>query len=116
MPMKQPQRPSDNSMYQLLLEEKIDEFNKKKSSGETCELAGVDLRGIDLRGLDAAGLDLRDAYMRKTDLRGIDLRDTQLEGASLMAANISGAYFPNNLHPREVIMSVEHGTRLRVRV
>ena len=30
-----------------------------------------------------------------------------------MSANISRAYFPDNLSPREVIMSVEHGTRVR---
>ena len=113
--MSRPYRPTDNPMYALLLNERIGEFNEQKAAGGNMELTGVDLRGIDLRGLDAEGLDFRDAYMRKTDLRGIDLRETQLEGASLMAANISGAYFPDTFSPREVVMSVEHGTRLRAK-
>ena len=102
-------------MYQLLLREDIIGLNKRKTEGQGCDLVGVDLRGVDLRGLDASGVDLRDAYMRKADLRGIDRRETQLEGASLMSAKISGTYFPDTLHPREVVMSVEHGTRLRAK-
>ena len=50
-----------------------------------------------------------------TSLRGVDLRHHDLEGASLHDALISGAYFPNNLTPEEITMSVQLGTRLRTK-
>jgi hypothetical protein len=38
-----------------------------------------------------------------------------LEGASLHAAHVSGAYFPLELAPEEIEMSVRLGTRMRQR-
>jgi hypothetical protein len=41
------------------------------------------------------------------------LRDCRLLGASLHAAHVSGAYFPKDLAPLEIEMSVKLGTRMR---
>lgn len=106
----------NNPLYQLLLDEKIKEFNQARSEGKTVDLRGAHLRGRDLRTINADGLDLRDAYLRGADLRGIDFRNTQLEGASICEAKISGCYFPRELAPEEIRLSVEKGTRLRYRV
>jgi hypothetical protein len=38
-----------------------------------------------------------------------------LEGASLHAAHVSGTYFPPELAPEEIEMSVRLGTRMRGR-
>jgi hypothetical protein len=46
-------------------------------------------------------------------LRGIDFSQTCLEGASINGARISGVYFPPELSPEEIVLSIEHGTRLR---
>lgn len=104
----------DDPLYQSLRSENISAFNKAKAttsplpSFELC-----DFRGLDLRGLDADGLDLRNAYFRGADLRGIDFRNAQLEGASIAGTKISGCYFPKNISSNELIMSLNHGTRLR---
>ena len=52
----------------------------------------------------AAGLDFNDSYSRQADLRGVDSRRANLEGASLNNAQISGAYFPPELSPEEIIL------------
>ena len=104
-----------NVMYQLLHEERVEEFNRRRASGEEALLQGGDFRGIDLRNLVADGLDFSDAYFRGADLRGIDFRHTRLEGASLAEARISGCYFPPEFSPAELRLSLELGTRLRCR-
>ncbi len=70
--MQKPEIKQD-SMYMLLREEKIKEFNQRRAQGEPCPLQNADLRGLDLRGLDAKGLDLSGSYLRQADLRGVDL-------------------------------------------
>ncbi len=105
---------SNDPMYQLLREGKVDEFNAKKQEGEYCNLKACDFRSLDLRGIDAVGLDFRGAYFRMTDLRGIDFRGSLLDGASINGAKISGTYFPLEISASEVLLSLEHGTRLRV--
>lgn len=104
---------SDSPMYLLLLEGKVDEFNQRRAQGEPCELAGCDFRNFDLRGLNADGLDLRNGYFRQADLRGVDFSNACLDGASISHARISGTYFPAQLPAQEVLMSWEHGTRMR---
>lgn len=104
-----------NPMYQLLREEKIEEFNRRRQAGEQGVLAGGDYRGLDLRNLNADGLDFSDAYFRNSDLRGIDFRNAQLEGASIVEAKISGCYFPKALGATELRLSHEMGTRMRYR-
>ncbi|WJW75651.1 pentapeptide repeat-containing protein [Thiohalobacter sp. IOR34] len=106
---------SDDPLYQLLREGRIDEFNQQKAEGATINLSGVDLRGIDLKGLDAAGIDFRNTYFRQADLRGIDFSQCRLEGASIHAAKISGCLFPPELAAEEIVLSLEHGTRMRYR-
>lgn len=100
-------------MYQLLREGKIEEFNKRKAAGKGCDLTFADLRGLDLRGLDAAGLDFSGSYFRQADLRGIDFTKANLEGASINGCKISGVYFPPQLDPAEIELSLLHGTRMR---
>ena len=36
-------------------------------------------------------------------------------GSSIAGAKISGCYFPSQLDPDEIIMSLNHGTRMRYR-
>jgi uncharacterized protein YjbI with pentapeptide repeats len=108
-------RISTDPMYQLLREGAIKEFNQQKDAGGKCELRSCDLSRIDLRELNADGLDLSDCYFRMADLRGVDFRDAKLEGASFAAANISGTYFPPELSPEEIDLSVRYGTRVRYR-
>ena len=105
----------DDPLYQLLRNEKIEEFNSKREDSDASNLRGGDFRGLDLRGLNADGLDFGDAYFRAADLRGIDFRKTNLEGANLTDAKISGCYFPKELSSDEIRLSVQAGTRMRYR-
>ena len=63
--------------------------------------------------MNARGLDFSSAYFRNCDLSGIDFRETNLEGASFLDAKVSGVYFPDELSPEEIRLSLDHGTRLR---
>jgi len=103
---------SDDALYQLLRESRIEEFNAQRTQ-KTYDLSGFDFRSVDLRGLIADGLNFQDCYFRHADLRGVDLRQCQLEGASLASAMISGTYFPSELLAEEITLSVVYGTRLR---
>ena len=112
MPITAPQIKSDE-LYRLLREGKIDEFNSRKENGETCDLTSADFRSVDLTGLNAEGLDLSNCYFRMSNLRGIDFSSTHLEGASIHGAQISGVFFPPALDANEILLSLEHGTRMR---
>ena len=103
----------DDKMYRLLRDGNIDEFNARKAGGEKPDLINGDFRGMDLRGLDAAGLDFSGCYFRHSDLRGTDFSTSNLEGASIHGARISGAYFPKDLRPEEIALSLTNGTRMR---
>jgi uncharacterized protein YjbI with pentapeptide repeats len=105
---------SDNPLYRLLRDGKIEEFNQRVAAGEQVDLTGCDFRHLNLQGLQAQGLDFSDSYFRQADLRGIDFSQcVSLEGASIHAAKISGVYFPNKLTADEILLSLEHGTRMR---
>ncbi len=106
---------TDDPMYRLLREGAVEEFNTRRTGGESCDLAGCDFRTLDLRKLDAKDLDLRDCYFRQADLRGVDLTEANLEGASINAAKISGVFFPKQLSAEEINLSLTHGTRMRYR-
>ena len=97
---------SNDPMYQLLREGKIDEFNAKKQAGDYCNLQSCDFRSLDLKGIDAVGLDFRNAYFRMTDMRGIDFRGSLLDGASINGAKISGAYFPVEIPAQEILLAL----------
>ena len=102
-----------DKMCILLRDDKIDEFNRRWAEGERCDLTGMDFRGIDLRKLDVEGMNFSNSYFRQTDLRGLNLSSCNLEGASLRGALVSGTYFPNTLSAEEILLSINHGTRMR---
>jgi len=105
---------SDDPIYRLLREGKIDEFNQRILAGEKVDLTGCDFRHLNLQGIITKGLDFSDSYFRQADLRGVDFSDCDsLEGASIHAAKISGAYFPKEIRAEELVLSLEHGVRLR---
>lgn len=106
---------SDNSMSVLLKDAKIAEFNERKAEGEPSVLRNADFRGADLRNVDAQGVDFTNAYFRGADLRALGLRQSDLPGASLVQAHISGAFFPEQLNTQEILLSAQHGTRMRYR-
>lgn len=103
----------NDPLYRLLSEEKIEEFNRNKTTAKTALLRAGNYRNLDLRGLDAEGLDFSDGYFHGADLRGIDFRNTNLEGASIIDAKISGCYFPKQLSADEIRLSITQGTRMR---
>lgn len=106
----------DDPLYKTLHSEDVEGFNQARAGREDLpSLAHGDFRGLDLRGMDASGLDLRHAYFRGADIRGIDFSSARMEGASIAGAKISGCYFPAQLDPDEIIMSLNHGTRMRYR-
>ena len=112
MTTHKPERP-DHPLYQLLHQENIEEFNRRRAGGETIDLRGVNLRSMDLRGLDTNGLSFTDTYLRSSDIRGLDLGHCHMEGATIFEAKISGVLFPRELSADEIRLSVTMGTRLR---
>ncbi len=105
---------SDNPLYRLLREGNVVEFNQRVAAGEKAELIGCDFRHINLQSIITAGLDFSNSYFRQADLRGVDFSNCEsLEGASLHGAKISGTFFPSALRAEEILLSLEHGTRLR---
>lgn len=106
----------DHPLFQTLRSGKIEAFNEARARTHSLpSFAFCDFRGLDLRGLCADRLDFSNAYFRGADLRGIDFRQAILEGASIAGAKISGCYFPDSLAADELIMSLNHGTRMRYR-
>lgn len=103
----------DDELYRLLREENIEEFNRLRAEGKTCKLSGVDLRGLDLHGMLAEKIDFSNSYFRRTNLSGVNLSTCNLVGASIRSASISGTYFPKDISANEIMLSVEHGTRMR---
>jgi uncharacterized protein YjbI with pentapeptide repeats len=110
-----PVNSNHDPLYKLLREGRIKDFNERKKLGEKHDLRDSDFRGLDLRALDTAGLDLGGGYFRQTDLRGLDLSQTRLEHASINGARISGTLFPKELSADEILLSLQHGTRMRYR-
>ena len=101
MASQPPHRDTRNILYQLILDEDIEAFNAR------CTAAGK-LRQFKVNGIDFSG-----CYFRQADLRGLDLSNCRLEGASIHGAKISGVYFPPELSPQEIRLSLDYGTRLR---
>ncbi|MBE9527629.1 MAG: pentapeptide repeat-containing protein [Proteobacteria bacterium] len=106
-------KPSTDPMYQLLRDEHIGEFNAKKAAGAEFDIRGTNLQGLDLRELDVEGIDFSGCYLRGSDLRGLDFSSCRLEGVSIRNAKISGVYLPKELTTNEILMSLNHGTRMR---
>ncbi|MDX1800217.1 MAG: pentapeptide repeat-containing protein [Marinobacter sp.] len=107
----------EDPLYKTLRNENIEAFNSAKARmTELPSFTHGDFRGLDLRGMDADGLDLSHAYFRGADLRGIDFSKANLNGSSIAGAKISGCLFPSQLHADEIVMSLNHGTRMRYNV
>lgn len=105
---------SADPLYRLLRDGKIDEFNQRVAAGEKTDLTSCDFRHLNLQGLNATGLDFSNSYFRQADLRGIDFTTCEsLDGASIHGAKISGVYFPAELGADEILLSLQHGTRMR---
>ena len=102
----------DSQLRMLLIEGKIDEFNRQAEE-EPPNLESTDLRAADLRGANLLHANLRDTYLRNADLRGVDLFHADLDGASIHAARISGARFPPSLPALEISVSHHLGVRMR---
>ena len=101
--------------FDLLQEENIDRFNSLVEAGQAPDVRCANLSGLDLRSANLKGLDLSGCYLRGTNLSGLDLSGCNLYGSSMRAANISGVLFPDNIPADEIRLSIEHGTRIRVR-
>lgn len=104
---------SDNELYQLIRNENVEAFNSQRDKSKPLNFRGLDFRNQDLRGMDVTNVDFTDCYFRSADLRGLDLRTCKLDGASMHNARVSGAYFPDNISPWEIRLSIEFGTRMR---
>jgi uncharacterized protein YjbI with pentapeptide repeats len=114
MTQNKPRRSADR-LYELLQLGEAEEFNRLRKTQTNCDLRGCDFRGTDLTGFDIENIDFSGGYFRQADLRGLDMRTCGLAGASLHSARVSGVYFPIELTPDEIEMSVRLGTRLRYR-
>ena len=110
---QKPRRESRNKLYQCILEEEIEEFNAQRNKEMPCALKNLDFRSQDLRQVNVEGIDFSGCYFRQADLRGLDMSTCCLEGASIHGAKISGVYFPPELTPQEIRLSLELGTRMR---
>ena len=105
---------SDDPLYRLLREGKMDEFNQRVEAGEKPVLTACDFRHINLQGINAEGLDFSGSYFRQADLRGVDFsKCASFNGTSIHGAKISGTYFPVELRAEELLLSLNNGTRLR---
>lgn len=105
---------SDDPLYRLLREGKVAEFNQRITAGETAVVSCCDFRHINLQGMQTKGLNFSNSYFRQADLRGIDFSEcASMEGASIHGAKISGVRFPDEISAAEILLSLEHGTRLR---
>ena len=105
---------SNDPLYRLLREGKVDEFNQRIAAGEIAHLQGCDFRHINLQNLQADGLDFSNSYFRQADLRGVDFANcSNFEGASIHSAKISGARFPREVRADEILLSLQYGTRIR---
>ena len=114
MSSETPKIPQDNRFYTLLRDRKIAEFNVYAERGELSpDFTGLSFRGSDLRGLVASGLNFSNCKFKQADLRGINFSNTNLKGASLYGSKISGCLFPQEIDATEILMSLQHGTRLR---
>lgn len=105
---------ADQKALEYLQEEKFLDFNNLvESTPGPIDLTGAHLRAFDLRKANLKTANMAGAYLRATDLRGLDLSEANLIGVSLKDTKISGVLFPASIPAAEIMMSIEHGTRLR---
>ncbi|MFN8614598.1 MAG: pentapeptide repeat-containing protein [Vampirovibrionales bacterium] len=105
---------ADQTALGFLQDEKYEDFNRYVDrQGGVVDLTGAHLRSYDLRKCHLKQANLTGAYMRAADLRALDLSEATLDMASFKDAKISGALFPRNISAWELMLSLEHGTRVR---
>ncbi len=105
-----------NKFHELLRDEKITDFNNDiKALDEPVNLENCNLRGVDLRKANLKNANLKNSYLKLADLRGVDMSGAQLEGASFNKARVGGVLFPKNVTSAEIRLSIEFGTRVRVK-
>jgi uncharacterized protein YjbI with pentapeptide repeats len=105
---------ADPRALALIQEEKFTQFNQLvEAQGGKVDLSGAHLRSYDLRKCNLRKANLEGAYLRTADLRALDLSEANMDGASLKEAKVSGVSFPRNISAQELMMSLQHGTRLR---
>ncbi|MGE0199594.1 MAG: pentapeptide repeat-containing protein [Candidatus Melainabacteria bacterium] len=106
---------ADQQALELIQEDNHLAFNQlmERTGGEV-DLSGAHLRAYDLRKYNLKRANLTGAYMRHADLRALDLSEANLEGASIREAKVSGTLMPRNIAAIELMLSLQHGTRLRV--
>lgn len=104
----------EDPAYRCLRVDDPDGYEMAIINRSEVDFSDANLRSVDLRKADLEKVILRGAYLRDADLRGCDLRHMDLEGSSFHNAKVAGAYFPANVSPEEIQMSLEHGTRIRV--
>lgn len=104
-----------NPMAQLIRDGRYDDFNQQVAENGPADLSYAYLRMQNLTRLHLAKANLEGAYLRGADLRGQDLSTANLAGASLASANVSGVLFPTSIDAADIRMSLELGTRLRVK-
>ncbi len=102
-----------DTAYRALRIGDVKGFNAVAKKVDKIDFSDADLRGVDFKEADLTKVSLTGAYLRDADLRGQDLRSKDLSGTSLHNARISGVWFPENLTPAEIRMSLHEGTRLR---
>ena len=104
-----------NKICRMLQDDRVEEVNAILADTDNISMADANLRSANLQGLHVEKMDFSNAYLRSANLKGLDLRSCSLEGASMHGAQIAGTYFPNDLSPEEILLSVTNGTRLRHR-
>lgn len=104
----------DCPLYHLLREGEVDKFNEEIEKGNKAHLENSNLRGVDLKKAHLKGVSLKGCYLGSADMRALDLRFSNLEGASIKNAKIGGVFFPSNITPEEIRLSLDYGTRIRV--
>ncbi len=105
-----------NRYHELLRDELIAKFNTEiRTLKEPVDLENCNLRGVDLRKSSLKNANLKNSYFKMADLRGVDLSNAQLNGASFNKARIGGVLFPKNVTSAEIRLSVEYGTRIRIK-
>ena len=105
-----------NRYHELLRDGHITQFNKEiQVLNEPVDLEGCNFRGVDLRKANLKIANMKNSYFKMADLRGVDMSDALLDGASFNKARIGGVLFPKNITAAEISLSVELGTRIRIK-
>lgn len=103
----------DDPAFKSLRSGDVASFVRESQGRTSVDCTDADFRATDFRPFDLKKVVLKGAYLKDADLRGCDLSHMDLEGCSIHNAKIGGTLFPHNLHASEILLSVQHGTRMR---